>query len=76
MEKLFFSGCLVCISMTRALRCQYALENKGGLPTSGAGVDIPCRRSTDFWRRREVCTKSVDRLLASKVLRIHTKLLV
>ena len=39
-----------------------------GLPTSGAGVEIPCRRSTDFWRRREVCAKSVDRLLASKVL--------
>ena len=39
-----------------------------GLPTSGAGVDIPCRRSTDFWRRREVCAKSEDRLLASKVL--------
>ena len=39
-----------------------------GLPTSGAGVDIPCRRSTDFWRRREVCAKSVDQLLASKVL--------
>ena len=37
-----------------------------GLPTSGA--EIPCRRSTDFWRRREVCAKSVDRLLASKVL--------
>ena len=40
-----------------------------GLPTSGAGVDIPSRRSTDFWRRREVCAKSVDRLLASKVLK-------
>ena len=40
-----------------------------GLPTSGAGVGIQCRRSSDFWRRREVCAKSVDRLLASKVLR-------
>ena len=39
-----------------------------GLPTSGACVDILCRRSTDFWRRK-FCTKSVDRLLASKVLR-------
>ena len=39
-----------------------------GLPTSGAGIDIPCRWSTDFWRRREVCAKSIDRLLASKVL--------
>ena len=55
--------------MTRACRCQYALQNKVGLPTSGAGVDIPCRRSTDLWRRREVCAKSVDRLLASKVLK-------
>ena len=44
-----------------------------GLSTSGAGAEIPCRRSTDFWRRREVCAKSVDRLLASKVLNVGTK---
>ena len=49
-KQLYFSCCLVCISMTRAFRCQYALENKVGLPTSG--VDIPCRRSIDFWRWR------------------------
>ena len=39
-----------------------------GIQTSGAGVDIPCRRYTDFWRRREVCAKSVYRLLMSKGL--------
>ena len=39
-----------------------------GIQTSGAGVDIPCRRYTDCWRRREVCAKSVYRLLASKGL--------
>ena len=39
-----------------------------GQQTSGAGVNIPCRRSTDSWHRREVCAKSVDRLLASKGL--------
>ena len=36
MEKIIFSCCLVCISMTRAFRCQYALENKVCIPTSGA----------------------------------------
>ena len=35
-EKLFFSCRLVCISMTRAFRCQYALENKAGIPASDA----------------------------------------
>ena len=39
-----------------------------GIQTSVAGVDIPCRRHTDFWRRREVCAKSVYRLLAFKGL--------
>ena len=39
-----------------------------GIQTSGAGVNILCRRYTDFWRRREVCAKSVYRLLASKGL--------
>ena len=39
------------------------------IPTSGACVNIPCRQYTHFWRRREVCTKSVYRLLASTVLR-------
>ena len=33
-EKLFFRCCLVCISMTREFRCQYALENKAGIPAS------------------------------------------
>ena len=35
---------------------------------SGGGVDIPCRRYIDFWRRSEVCAKSVYQLLASKGL--------
>ena len=39
-----------------------------GQQTPGTGADIPCRRSTDSWHRREVCAKSVDRLLASKGL--------
>ena len=39
-----------------------------GIQTSGAGVDILCRRYTDFWRRREVCANSVYRLMASKGL--------
>ena len=39
-----------------------------GIPTSGACVNIQCRRYTDFWRRRGVCAKSVYRLLASKEL--------
>ena len=34
------------------------------IPDSGGGVDTPCRRHTDFWRRSEVCAKSVYRLLA------------
>ena len=41
-----------------------------GTPASGGGVDIPCRRYTDFWRCREVCAKSVYRLLASKGLTV------
>ena len=60
-EKLFFSCCLVCIFMTRAFRCQYALENKVDIPASNAGVDIPCRRYTGFRRHWEVCTKPVYR---------------
>ena len=40
-----------------------------GQQTPGTGVDIPCRRSTDSWHRREVCAKSVDRRLASKGLK-------
>ena len=39
-----------------------------GIQTSGACVNIPCRQYTDFWRCREVCAKSVYRLLASKEL--------
>ena len=35
-KKSFFSCCLVCISMTRAFRCQYALENKAGISASDA----------------------------------------
>ena len=39
-----------------------------GIPTSGACVNIPCRRYTNFWQHRKVCAKSVYRLLASKEL--------
>ena len=42
-----------------------------GILTSGACVNIPCRRYTDFWRRRDVCAKSVYRLLAFKELRAN-----
>ena len=42
-----------------------------GIPTSGACVNILCRRYTDFWQHREVCAKSVYRLLASKELKIN-----
>ena len=64
-NKLFFSCCLVCISMTRAFWCQYALENKVGIPASDAyrrptpGIDIPCRWYNGFRRHREVCAKPV-----------------
>ena len=48
---------------------QLALVHRAvGIPTSGACVNILCRRYTDFWRRREVCAKSVYRLLAFKEL--------
>ena len=40
-----------------------------GTPTSGPCVSILCRRYTNFWRCREVCAKSVYRLLASKELK-------
>ena len=79
-KQLFFSCCLVCICMTLECWDQYTLENKvffrrlavihraAGIPTSGACGNIPCRRYTAFWWRREVCAKSVYRLLASKGL--------
>ena len=35
-KQIFFSCSVVCISMNRAFRCQYALENKVCIPTSGA----------------------------------------
>ena len=35
-NKLFFSCCLVCISVTRAFWCQYALEKKVGIPACDA----------------------------------------
>ena len=73
-KQLFFSCCLVCISMTRACRCQSAVENKAG--------DIPCRWYTGFRRHRKVCAKPVywrltpqgrlrkAGILASDVLRV------
>ena len=52
---------------------QLALIHRAvGIPTSGACVNIPCRRYTYFWRRREVCSKSVCRPLASKELTLRT----
>ena len=50
MDKKMFSCCLVCVSMTRAFRCQYALEIQVGQQTTGP------------WRSYTV--PSVNRLLA------------
>ena len=48
---------------------QLALIHRAvGIPTSVACVNIPCRRYIDYWPLREVCAKSVYRLLASKEL--------
>ena len=49
------------------------IHRAAGIPTSGAYVNIPCRRYTAFWRHREVCVKSVYRLLASKELTFMLK---
>ena len=40
-----------------------------GIETSGAGVDIPCRRYTDFWRRRDLRKVGIP---ASGVQRVNT----
>ena len=45
-----------------------------GIPASGGGVDIPCRRYTDFCRRGEIRAKSVYRLLASKWLNLSVSI--
>ena len=37
-----------------------------GIPDSCGGVDILCRRYTDFWRPSEVCAKSVYRFWRPK----------
>ena len=60
-KQLFFSCCLVCIYMTRAFRCQYALETKPVYRLPTLGVDIPCHRCTGFRRHREVCAKPAYR---------------
>ena len=60
-NKLFFSCCLLCISMTRAFWCQYALETKPVYPCATPGIHIPCRRYTGIRRHREVCAKPVYR---------------
>ena len=78
---LYDSSMLVPVCITKQSRStdfwRLALIYRAvGLPTSGAGVEIPCRQSTDFWRRREVCAKSVDQLLASKVLKYTAKEIV
>ena len=68
MQNLFIK--IRCVSWEKIifqlLSCLYLYD-------SGIPVPVCIRkqsRSTDFWRRREVCAKSVDRLLASKVVRI------
>ena len=45
-----------------------------GQPSTSRSVHIPCRLSTDSWQRREVCAKSVDRLPASKGLRLNMEI--
>ena len=57
-KKLFFSCCLVCISMTRAFRCQYALENKVCVPTSGGWrwYTMP----SVYWRLARALTYHAD----------------
>ena len=61
----------VCIwkqSLYTVFRRLAVIHRAAGIPISGACGNIPCRRYTAFWRRREVCAKSVYRLLASKGL--------
>ena len=71
--------------MTRELRCQYALKTQIGQPSTSRSVHVPCRRSTVYQSERsytvpsvnrlpaayEVCAKSVDRLPASKGLKLN-----
>ena len=70
---LYDSGMLgsVCIRKQRlytVFRRLAVIHHAAGIPSSGACGNKPCRRYTAFWRRREVCAKSVYRLLASKGL--------
>ena len=70
---LYDSGMLrpVCIRkqmLYSVFRRLAVIHRAAGIPTSGACGNIPCRRYTAFWRRMEVCAKSVYRLLASKGL--------
>ena len=60
-NKLFFSCCLVCISMTWAFWCQYAVENKAGIPACDATGKFAQSQYTGVRRHREVCAKPVYR---------------
>ena len=62
----------VCIRKQRlytVFRRRSAIHRAAGIPSSGACGNKPFGRYTAVRRRREVCAKSVSRLLASKGLR-------
>ena len=76
---LYNSGILVPVRIWKQIRYTgfwpvALIYRAAGIPASGGGVDIPCRRYTDFWRRREVCAKSV--YLASGVQRVNSLLML
>ena len=74
-NKLFFSCCLVCISMTRALWCQYALENKAGITACDAWrwhTVLPVyRRTTPQGSLRKASIPACD-VLRVKTLTINS----
>ena len=70
---LYDSGILVPVLIRKQI--QYTgywpvalIYHAAGIPDSGGGVDIPCRRYTDFWRRSEVCAVGMP---ASGVQRVN-----
>ena len=87
-NKLFFSCCLVCISMTRALSCQSAVENKAGILACDATEKFVQSRYTGFRCHKEVCATPVYRrttpqgslrkagIPASDVLGVKTNLML
>ena len=70
-NKLFFSCCLVCISMTLAFRCQSALENKASIPACDAwhwhNVSLVYRHATP---QGSLCKVGIP---ACDVLRVKTE---